>query len=51
VNYQVAEFSNQASVRHALRKRIWRRFREEGIQIALPARRVFMQTGGEKPDS
>jgi len=43
VNYQVAEFSNQASVRHELRKRIWRRFREEGIQIALPARMVFLK--------
>jgi small-conductance mechanosensitive channel len=44
VNYQVAEFSSQASVRHELRKRIWRRFREEGIQIPLPARMVFMKS-------
>jgi small-conductance mechanosensitive channel len=48
VNYQIAEFSNQASVRHELRKRIWRRFREEGIQIPVPARVVFMKTGDER---
>ena len=47
VNYQVAEFSNQASVRHELRKRIWRRFREEGIQIPLPARMVFVKPDGD----
>jgi small-conductance mechanosensitive channel len=43
VNFQVSEFSSQANVRHELRKRIWRRFREEGIQIAVPARKVFLQ--------
>ena len=48
VNYQISEFSNQASVRHELRKRIWRRFREEGIQIPVPARAVFMKTGDER---
>ena len=47
VNYNVAEFSNQGSVRHELRKRIWRRFREEGIQIPVPARMVFMKTEDE----
>jgi small-conductance mechanosensitive channel len=49
VNYQVAEFSNQAGVRHELRKRIWRRLREEGIQIPLPARMLFMKSEEDTP--
>jgi small-conductance mechanosensitive channel len=42
LNYQVAEFVSQFSVRHELRKRIFRRFREEGIRIPYPARAVYM---------
>ena len=42
LNYQVAEFASQFSVRHELRKRIFRRFREEGIRIPFPARAVYM---------
>ncbi len=41
LNYQVAEFASQFSVRHELRKRIFRRFREEGIRIPFPARTVY----------
>ena len=44
LNYQVAEFASQFSVRHELRKRIFRRFREEGIRIPFPARAVYMHT-------
>ena len=44
LNYQVAEFASQFSVRHELRKRIFRRFREEAIRIPFPARAVYMHT-------
>jgi small-conductance mechanosensitive channel len=43
LNYQVAEFASQFTVRHELRKRILRRFKEEGIRIPYPARAVYMQ--------
>jgi small-conductance mechanosensitive channel len=42
LNYQVAEFASQFRVRHELRKRIFRRFREEGIRIPFPARAVYV---------
>jgi small-conductance mechanosensitive channel len=48
LNYHVAEFASQFTVRHELRKRIFRRFREEGIRIPFPARAVYMQ-GPEQP--
>lgn len=41
LNYQVAEFSYLGSVRAALRKRILKRFREEGIRLPYPARKVY----------
>lgn len=40
VNYQVTEFNYQAAVRSALRKRILKRFREEGIHLPYPVRRL-----------
>ncbi|MBZ5725683.1 MAG: mechanosensitive ion channel family protein [Acidobacteriia bacterium] len=48
LNYQVAEFANQFGVRHELRKRILRRFREEGIAIPFPTRTVHLD--GPKPE-
>ena len=42
LNYQVTEFASQFSVRNELRRRIFRRFREEGIRIPFPARAVYM---------
>jgi len=48
VNYQVAEFANQFSVRNELRKRIWRRFQQEGIKIPFPARTVYLSGGDGK---
>ncbi len=48
LNFQVAEFVNQYRVRHELRKRILRRFREAGVKIPYPARDVFLY-GAEAP--
>jgi small-conductance mechanosensitive channel len=42
LNYQVAEFANQFRVRHELRKRIFRRFREEGVAMPYPSRDVYL---------
>lgn len=52
VGYQVAEFANQAGVRHHLRKRIYRRFQEEGIEMPFPTRTVYVHgpgNGGQGP--
>lgn len=38
LNYQVAEFGSQFAVRHEIRKRILRAFREAGIRIPFPTR-------------
>jgi small-conductance mechanosensitive channel len=43
LGFQVEEFSNQFGVKAELRKRILRRFREEGIAIPYPARAVYLQ--------
>jgi small-conductance mechanosensitive channel len=43
LNYSVAEFTNQFNVRHELRKRIFRRFREERIEMPFPTRTVFLR--------
>jgi small-conductance mechanosensitive channel len=43
LNYQVAEFAGQFGVRHELRKRIFRRFQEEGIAIPFPTRTVRLE--------
>ncbi|MBZ5618555.1 MAG: mechanosensitive ion channel family protein [Acidobacteriia bacterium] len=42
LGFQVAEFANQFGVRHELRKRIFRRFKEEGIEMPFPTRTVFL---------
>ncbi len=51
VNYQVTEFASQFAVRNELRRRIFRRFRTEGIEIPFPTRTVYLQrsaaSGGE----
>lgn len=39
----VAEFTDQFSVQHELRKRIFRRFRQEGIEIPFPQRVVWLR--------
>jgi small-conductance mechanosensitive channel len=47
VSFSVAEFANQFGVRNELKKRIFRRFRQEGIEIPLPTRVVHL----EQPDT
>jgi len=42
VGFQVAEFAQQFGVRHELRKRIFRRFQEEGIRMPFPTRTVHL---------
>jgi small-conductance mechanosensitive channel len=42
LGFQIAEFSNQYAVRHEIRKRILKRFREEGIRIPYPAHDVTL---------
>lgn len=45
----VAEFVDQYSVQHELRKRILKCFREEGIGIPYPTRTVYVRESGEAP--
>lgn len=40
---QVGEFVDQYNVQHELRKRILRRFRDEGIEIPFPHRTVYLK--------
>jgi small-conductance mechanosensitive channel len=44
VNYQVAEFVAQFPVRNEMRKRIYRRLREEGIEIPYSSKAVYLRT-------
>lgn len=47
---QVREFVDQYLAQHELRKRIFRRFREEGIEIPFPQRVVHVRNGeGDHP--
>ena len=47
---QVREFVDQYLAQHELRKRIFRRFRDEGIEIPFPQRVVHLQGGeGKRP--
>ena len=43
---QVAEFVDQFAVQHELRKRIWKRFRTEKIEMPYPTRTVYLREGG-----
>ena len=42
LNYSVADFVSQYSVRNQLRQRIFQRFREERIRMPYPTRTVFL---------
>ncbi len=44
---QVREFTDQYLAQHELRKRILKRFREEGIEIPFPQRTVYLREEGE----
>jgi small-conductance mechanosensitive channel len=39
----VKEFTDQYLAQHELRKRIFNRFREEGIEIPFPHRTVYLR--------
>jgi small-conductance mechanosensitive channel len=43
LNCVVNEFTNQYSVQHELRKRILKRFKQEGIEIPYPQRVVYLK--------
>jgi small-conductance mechanosensitive channel len=45
---QVREFTDQYLAQHELRKRILKRFREEGIEIPFPQRTVYLREEGEE---
>ena len=50
LGFQVAEFASQFGVRNELRKRILRRFKEEGIELPYPTRTVHIAgPDGTKP--
>ncbi|MBI2877327.1 MAG: mechanosensitive ion channel family protein [Candidatus Tectomicrobia bacterium] len=40
---QVRQFVDQYSVQHELRKRIFKRFRQEGIEIPFPIRTIYLK--------
>lgn len=42
----VAEFTDQYQAQHIIRKRVFKRFRAEGIEIPFPQRTVHIQTAG-----
>jgi len=50
INFQVAEFTGQGGVRSELRKRILRRFREEGIKIPYTTRTVRLEGRMDRSD-
>jgi small-conductance mechanosensitive channel len=42
------EFTDQYLIRHEMYKRIFKRFREEGIEIPFPVRTVYLREEGKK---
>jgi small-conductance mechanosensitive channel len=48
---QVGEFVDQYLVQHELRKRIFRRFREEGIEIPFPIRTLHVRSTPDQSDA
>jgi small-conductance mechanosensitive channel len=42
------EFTDQYLIRHEMYKRIFKRFREEGIEIPFPVRMVYLREEGKK---
>jgi small-conductance mechanosensitive channel len=48
---QVKEFVDQYLAQHELRKRIFKRFRKEGVEIPFPIRTVYMKNGNTEATS
>jgi small-conductance mechanosensitive channel len=46
----VKEFVDQYLAQHELRKRIFKRFKEEGIEIPFPIRTVYLKNDGAHSD-
>lgn len=42
---QIREFADQPAVQHELRKRIFKRFKEAGIEIPFPHRTIYLRDG------
>jgi small-conductance mechanosensitive channel len=49
LNFQVAEFVNQYGVQSELRKRIFKRFRKDGIPLPYPTQAVLLETKSDLP--
>jgi small-conductance mechanosensitive channel len=47
LGYSVQEFADQFRVRHELRKRILKRFRQEKIDMPFPTRTIYMRSQGD----
>jgi small-conductance mechanosensitive channel len=49
---QIEKYIDQYLVQHELRKRIFARFRKEGIEIPFPIRTVYLkqEQGGASPE-
>jgi small-conductance mechanosensitive channel len=48
---QVSEFVDQYRVQHELRKRIFKRFRKENIEIPFPIRTVYIRNDASEPEA
>jgi len=46
---RVEEFVNQYLAAHELRKKIFKRFQQEGIEIPFPIRTVYLKKENEEP--
>lgn len=49
VSFTVAEFASQFGVRNELKKRVFRRFRQDGIEIPFPTRMVHLERSERSP--
>jgi small-conductance mechanosensitive channel len=50
LNYSVPDFVSQYSARDALRRRIFERFRQEGIRMPYPTRTIFLHESRTQSD-
>ncbi len=47
ITCQLREFTDQGAAQHELRKRVFKRLREDGIEIPFPQRTVYLREGKE----